>query len=145
MHQRWPFIFKRSGCKGDTIYWQHTICTTENVPLIKDDKISLHNIWKGYFSINHRLQTAAYISILRSAQLFPKVKWIYRTANFWVKNTKKAAEQTFLNLCQLPWKSPLFPCGNPCLLAWENRVSPKHFQKRNTRMLTCIGRDRGDL
>lgn len=88
MHQRWPFIFKRSRCKGDTIYWQHTICTTENVPLIKDDKISLHNIWKGYFSINHRLHTAAYISILRSAEWFPQVKWIYRTANFWVKNTK---------------------------------------------------------
>lgn len=83
-----PFIFKRSGCQGGIIYLQRITCTTENVPLIKDEKASLHYIQKGSFSISHRLKTAAYISILSSTELFPNVKLIYRTMSFWVKNTE---------------------------------------------------------
>lgn len=147
----WPFIFKRSGCQGGTIYLQHITCTTENVSLIKDEKASLHYIQKGSFSISHRLKTAAYISILSSSELFPNVKLIYRTMSFWVKNTE-ASRTDMTESVSVPaaLKEPAIPQRPlPLDLALpSSSVSFEHFLKRtwrNMRMLTCVGRDRGDL
>lgn len=122
IQQRRPLSFskvRRQG--GHTIFAAHHLYHWK-CPSNKGwkDLSALH--LKRFFSISHRLKSAAYISNPRSAELSPKVKWV-EDCEFlsFIKNAEGSQIRHLWIFASYPRRASFPP------------VSSKHFQKKTVK------------